>query len=140
VKTDVSLNGRHSAMTVGCGVDGVFASRALRPADVDVTLIGRSNHHLFQPVLYPMATGILAAVWRRAPGSSETQASTIRRTGTSMNPRPDDRIITARRGANLVSVAQRTGGWQRRATHADASPKRTPEPPLARRYHPRPPA
>ena len=36
------------------------------------------------------------------------------------------RIIAARRGADLVSVAQRTGGWQRRGTLADGSPKGAP--------------
>jgi catalase len=46
---------------------------------------------------------------------------------------PDDQIIAARRGAYLVSVAQRTGGWQRRGTLADASSKSAPEPAVAAR-------
>jgi catalase len=46
---------------------------------------------------------------------------------------PDDQIIAARRGAYLVSVAQRTGGWQRRGTLAGASPNAAPEPALAGR-------
>jgi len=48
---------------------------------------------------------------------------------------PDDQINGARRGGYLVSVAQHTGGWQRRGTLADASSKSTPEPALATRYH-----
>jgi catalase len=44
---------------------------------------------------------------------------------------PDDQIIAARRGAYLVSVAQRTGGWQGRGTFADASSKSAPEPAFA---------
>jgi NADH dehydrogenase len=52
--------GRHRVAIVGCGFGGLFAARALRRAEVDVTVIDRNNHHLFQPLLYQMATGILA--------------------------------------------------------------------------------
>jgi catalase len=45
---------------------------------------------------------------------------------------PDDQIIAARRGAYVVSVAERTGGWQRRGTRAGASPNGVPEPALGR--------
>jgi catalase len=44
---------------------------------------------------------------------------------------PDDQIIAARRGAYLVSVAQRTGGWQQRGTGIVASPNSVTEPALA---------
>jgi NADH dehydrogenase len=50
---------RHRVVIVGCGFGGLFAAQALRQADVDVTVIDRSNHHLFQPLLYQMTTGIL---------------------------------------------------------------------------------
>ena len=46
---------------VGCGFGGLFAARALRQAPVDVTVIDRTNHHLFQPLLYQVATAGLAA-------------------------------------------------------------------------------
>jgi NADH dehydrogenase len=45
---------------VGGGFGGLAAARALRNAPVDVTLIDRSNHHLFQPLLYQVATAGLA--------------------------------------------------------------------------------
>jgi len=45
---------------VGCGFGGLYAAKALRGADVDVLIIDRLNHHLFQPLLYQMATGILS--------------------------------------------------------------------------------
>ena len=45
---------------VGCGFGGLFAAKALRRADVDVTVIDRTNHHLFQPLLYQLSTGILS--------------------------------------------------------------------------------
>ncbi|HUO75143.1 MAG TPA: NAD(P)/FAD-dependent oxidoreductase [Solirubrobacteraceae bacterium] len=52
--------GRHRVVIVGAGFGGLFAAKALRRADVQVTVIDRTNHHLFQPLLYQMATGILA--------------------------------------------------------------------------------
>jgi NADH dehydrogenase len=45
---------------VGGGFGGLFAAKFLRRAPVDVTLIDRTNHHLFQPLLYQLATGILS--------------------------------------------------------------------------------
>jgi NADH dehydrogenase len=45
---------------IGSGFGGLFAARALRRADVDVTLIAKTSHHLFQPLLYQVATGILS--------------------------------------------------------------------------------
>jgi NADH dehydrogenase len=46
---------------LGCGFGGLFAARALRKAPVDVTVVDRTNHHLFQPLLYQVATAGLAA-------------------------------------------------------------------------------
>src|SRR5215472_5906942 len=45
---------------VGGGFAGLAAARSLRSAPVQVDLIDRSNHHLFQPLLYQVATAILA--------------------------------------------------------------------------------
>ena len=45
---------------MGCGFGGLFAARALKGAPVRVTIIDRTNHHLFQPLLYQVATGILS--------------------------------------------------------------------------------
>src|SRR4051794_23912014 len=50
---------RHRVVVVGGGFGGLSATRALAKADVDVTLVDRTNHHLFQPLLYQVATGIL---------------------------------------------------------------------------------
>ena len=46
---------------VGCGFGGLFAARALRNAPLDITVLDRTNHHLFQPLLYQVATAGLAA-------------------------------------------------------------------------------
>jgi NADH dehydrogenase len=51
---------RHRVVIVGSGFGGLFAAKALRKADVDVTLVSKTTHHLFQPLLYQVATGILS--------------------------------------------------------------------------------
>jgi NADH dehydrogenase len=51
---------RHRAVIIGAGFGGLFAARALRRAPVEVTVIDRTNHHLFQPLLYQVATGVLS--------------------------------------------------------------------------------
>ena len=51
---------RHRVVIIGAGFGGLFAARALRGAPVDVTVIDRTNHHLFQPLLYQVATGVLS--------------------------------------------------------------------------------
>lgn len=51
---------RLRVVIIGGGFAGLAAARALRHAPVDVTLIDRTNHHLFQPLLYQVATAMLA--------------------------------------------------------------------------------
>ncbi|MCV2488357.1 NAD(P)/FAD-dependent oxidoreductase [Geodermatophilus sp. YIM 151500] len=55
-----STGGRPRVVIIGSGFGGLFAAQALRRAPVDVTLIGKTSHHLFQPLLYQVATGILS--------------------------------------------------------------------------------
>ena len=50
----------HRVVVIGSGFGGLFATKALRRADVEVTVIDRTTHHLFQPLLYQVATGILS--------------------------------------------------------------------------------
>jgi NADH dehydrogenase len=50
----------HRVVIVGGGFGGLFAAKFLRRAPVEITLIDRTNHHLFQPLLYQLATGILS--------------------------------------------------------------------------------
>jgi NADH:quinone reductase (non-electrogenic) len=52
---------------IGGGFGGLFAARALRRAPVSVTLVDRAHHHLFQPLLYQCATGILSEGQIAAP-------------------------------------------------------------------------
>ena len=53
---------RHRVVIVGSGFGGLFAAKSLAraPKTIEVTLISRINHHLFQPLLYQVATGILS--------------------------------------------------------------------------------
>ncbi|QJY48922.1 NAD(P)/FAD-dependent oxidoreductase [Pseudonocardia broussonetiae] len=50
---------RHRVVVVGGGFGGLNVTKALAHADVDVTVVDRTNHHLFQPLLYQVAAGIL---------------------------------------------------------------------------------
>jgi NADH dehydrogenase len=54
-----AATGRHRVVVVGGGFGGLNVVRALRGADVDVTVVDRTNHHLFQPLLYQVAAGLL---------------------------------------------------------------------------------
>ena len=51
---------RHHVVIIGSGFGGLNAAKTLRRADVDVTLISKTTTHLFQPLLYQVATGILS--------------------------------------------------------------------------------
>ncbi len=50
---------RHRVVVIGGGFGGLNATRALSGADVDVTVVDRTNYHLFQPLLYQVAAGIM---------------------------------------------------------------------------------
>ena len=55
-----STTSRPRAVIIGSGFGGLFAAKKLRRADVDVTVISETPYHLFQPLLYQVATGILS--------------------------------------------------------------------------------
>ncbi|HEX4755446.1 MAG TPA: FAD-dependent oxidoreductase, partial [Candidatus Dormibacteraeota bacterium] len=50
---------RSRVVIVGAGFGGISAARALRGADADVLVVDRHNYHLFQPLLYQVASGLL---------------------------------------------------------------------------------
>src|SRR5689334_11307444 len=50
----------HRVVIVGSGFAGLAAARALRRAPVEVVVVDRTNHHLFQALLYQVATGVLS--------------------------------------------------------------------------------
>jgi NADH dehydrogenase len=55
-----AVSRRHRVVVIGSGFGGLFGTQALKRADVDITLVARTTHHLFQPLLYQVATGILS--------------------------------------------------------------------------------
>src|SRR5687767_15274181 len=59
VNTDNSQR-RHQVVVIGSGFGGLFGTKALKRSDVDVTMVAKTTHHLFQPLLYQVATGILS--------------------------------------------------------------------------------
>jgi NADH:ubiquinone reductase (H+-translocating) len=61
------VNKRPRVVIIGAGFGGLFAAKALKHASVDITIIDRTNHHLFQPLLYQVATAGLAAPSIAAP-------------------------------------------------------------------------
>src|SRR6202034_2046858 len=68
----VNLAARHARrqpriVIVGGGFAGLAAAHALRQADAEVVLIDRRNHHIFQPLLYQVATSILSPADIAAP-------------------------------------------------------------------------
>jgi len=52
--------GKHKVVIIGSGFGGLFSAKALKRADAEVTVIAKTTHHLFQPLLYQVATGILS--------------------------------------------------------------------------------
>ena len=57
---DLSPGRRHRVVVIGSGFGGLFGAKALKRSDVEVTMIAKTTHHLFQPLLYQVATGILS--------------------------------------------------------------------------------
>ena len=51
---------RHRVVVIGSGFGGLFGAKHLRRSDVEVTMVAKTTHHLFQPLLYQVATGILS--------------------------------------------------------------------------------
>jgi len=51
---------RHKVVIIGSGFGGLTAAQKLKHADVDIKLIAKTTHHLFQPLLYQVATGIIS--------------------------------------------------------------------------------
>lgn len=55
-----TVDRRHRVVVVGSGFGGLTAAQGLKRADADVTIISKTTNHLFQPLLYQVATGILS--------------------------------------------------------------------------------
>src|SRR5258706_6842051 len=64
---DAPHGGRKQIVIIGAGFAGIAAARALKRSEADVVLIDRRNHHIFQPLLYQVATAVLSAAEIAAP-------------------------------------------------------------------------
>src|ERR1700758_1211895 len=58
---------RKRVVIIGGGFAGIAAAHALRHTDVEIVLIDRRNHHIFQPLLYQVATAVLSPAEIAAP-------------------------------------------------------------------------
>src|SRR6516165_10680031 len=58
---------RKRVVIIGGGFAGIAAARALRHSDAEIILIDRRNHHIFQPLLYQVATAVLSPAEIAAP-------------------------------------------------------------------------
>lgn len=81
---------RPSVVVVGAGFGGLAVARGLRHVEVDLTVIDRTNHHLFQPLLYQVSTALLApediATPLRQVLSDNPRARTVLGEVTSVDP------------------------------------------------------
>ena len=68
------MNESHRVVIIGGGFGGLYAARAFKNAPVQVTLLDRHNYHLFQPLLYQVATGFLSPADVASPLRSEFTA------------------------------------------------------------------
>ena len=88
---------RHRVVVVGGGFGGLNVTRGLAKAPVDVTIVDKTNHHLFQPLLYEVATGILSegliAPALRSVLKRQNNARAVLAEVTEMDL--TDRIVTA---------------------------------------------
>src|SRR5258705_10091542 len=92
---------RWHVVIVGGGFGGLRAAQALKSARVDVTLIGRRNFHLFQPLLYQVATGSLSPGEIAAPlrGVLSRQKNTSVLLGEAVDVDPQAKRVILRDGA-----------------------------------------
>src|ERR1700756_4787759 len=94
-------NQRHRVLILGGGFSGLNAAQKLKHAPVEVTLIDRRNFHLFQPLLYQVATGSLSPGEIAAPlrGILSRQKNTQVLMGEAVDIDPDAKRVILRDGA-----------------------------------------
>src|SRR5271166_2243785 len=92
---------RHKVLILGGGFGGLVAAQSLKRAPVDVTLIDRRNFHLFQPLLYQVATGSLSPGEIAAPlrGVLSRQKNVQVLLGEAVDVDPVAKRVTLRDGA-----------------------------------------
>jgi NADH dehydrogenase FAD-containing subunit len=109
----------HRVVILGGGFGGLYAAKSLRRAPVDVTVLDRRNFHLFQPLLYQVATGALSpgeiasplrAILRKQKntrvllGDATDLDAANRRVICDIGPVEYDTLIVAAGARNVVAV------------------------------------
>ena len=94
---------RYRVLILGGGFGGLYAAQALKRAPAEITLVDRRNFHLFQPLLYQVATGSLSPGEVAAPlrGILSKQANTRVLLGEAADIDPSARQVTLRDGGVL---------------------------------------
>ena len=94
---------KHRVLILGGGFAGLNAAQKLKRAPVDITLVDRRNFHLFQPLLYQVATGSLSPGEISAPlrGVLSKQKNALVLLGEAADIDPDAKRVKLRDGASL---------------------------------------
>jgi NADH:ubiquinone reductase (H+-translocating) len=120
---EVGRETRHRVLILGGGFAGLNAAQKLRRASVDVTLIDRRNFHLFQPLLYQVATGSLSPGEISAPlrGVLSRHKNTQVLLGEAVDIEPDAKRVILRDGAAFTydSLIVATGSKTSYYGHAE---------------------
>src|SRR5881398_1718098 len=97
------MDKKHRVVILGGGFGGLAAAQALKRAPVDVTLVDRRNFHLFQPLMYQVATGSLSPGEIAAPLRSvlRKQKNTEVLLGEAADIDPDKNRIRLKDGAEF---------------------------------------
>src|ERR1700722_9394980 len=97
------MSERWKVVIIGGGFGGLRAAQNLKSHLVDVTLVDRRNYHLFQPLLYQVATGSLSAGEIASPlrGILSRQKNTQVLLGTVVDVDPDSKLVHLADGATL---------------------------------------
>lgn len=92
--------GKHQVVIIGGGFGGLYAAQQLGRADVEVTLIDKRNFHLFQPLLYQVATGGLSPGDIASPlrGILSAQKNTRVLMGEVTNVDPGPQVVSLKDG------------------------------------------
>src|ERR1700733_5576898 len=107
---------------VGAGFGGLAAARGLRRATVRITIIDRSNHHLFQPLLYQVAAAALSSADIAAPirriFRHQSNVSVMLAEATAVNL-DEKRVVLADGAVDFAILIMATGATHAYFGHAD---------------------
>src|SRR5947199_9643092 len=136
------MDQKHRVVILGGGFGGLNAAQKLKRAPVEVTLIDRRNFHLFQPLLYQVATGSLSPGEISAPlrGVLSRQKNAQVLLGEAVDIDPQSKYVQLRDGAHIpydsliVSTGSKTSYYGKDAWRESAPSLKTIEEATAIRH------